>query len=124
MMLVTLITSNVQNDGFISKVLANAEHSTIHTLAYNIFAETVPSALLFSAAISSVVDYYADPSRKDELQELIQLSTAVAGDGTDHALMRFIAPVLGKSSATSHLTLEAHQKVARRQDVSSINQRK
>lgn len=121
-MLATLITSNVQNDGFIAKVLANAEHSTIHTLAYNIFAETVPSALLFSAAISSVVDYYTDPSRKDDLQELIQLSTAVAGDSTDHALMRFIAPVLGMSSAASHLTLEAHQKAARKQDVSSINQ--
>lgn len=122
-MLVTLITSNVQNDGFIAKALAlaSAEHVTLHTLAYNIFAETVPSALLFSTAISSVVDYYADPSRKDELQKLIQLSTAT-GDDTDHALMRFIAPVLGRSLAACHLTLEAHEKAARRQDVSSINQ--
>ncbi|KAF8551616.1 heme peroxidase [Imleria badia] len=113
----SLITSNVQNDRFIAKVLTSVKHSTIQTIAYNIFAETVPSALLFSAAISSVVDYYADPSRADELQKLIQLSTAATGDRVDEALMRFIAHALSKSSATPHLTLEAHQKSARGHDV-------
>ncbi|KAF8443793.1 heme peroxidase [Boletus edulis BED1] len=83
MLVTSLITGNVQNDRFIAKVLEGVKQPDIETIAYSIFAETVPSALLFSATISSVVDYYADPGRKDELQKLIQLSTA-PGDGTEH----------------------------------------
>lgn len=125
MLVTSLITSNVQNDGFIAKVLAVAKNPTTQTLAHEIFAETVPSALLFSAAISSVVNYYAEPSRKDKLQDLIHLSTAATGDDdTDRALMRFIVEALSMSSATFHLTLESHQKAVRRQDVSPINQQK
>ncbi|KAI9456431.1 heme peroxidase, partial [Boletus coccyginus] len=95
MVVTSLITSNVQNDSFIAGVLAVAPNSTIQTLAYDIFAETIPSALLFSAAISSVVNYYAEPSRKDKLQNLVHLSTAATGnDDTDRALMRFIVEAL------------------------------
>lgn len=121
MLVTSLITSNVQNDQFIVEVLSSAKNSSIQAIAYNIFAEAVPSALLFSAAISSVVDYYADSSRKDELQRLVQLSTAAAGDGTDHALMMLINHALSKSSSISHLTLETHQEAVRKQDVSSLN---
>lgn len=125
MVVTSLITSNVQNDSFIAGVLAAAPNSTIQTLAYDIFAETIPSALLFSAAISSVVNYYAEPSRKDKLQNLVHLSTAATrNDDTDRALMRFIAEALSRSSATFHLTPESHQKAVRRQDVSPINQQK
>ncbi|KAF8132273.1 heme peroxidase [Boletus edulis] len=93
MLVTSLITGNVQNDRFIAKVLEGVKQPDIETMAYSIFAETVPSALLFSATISSVVDYYADPGRKDELQKVIQLSTA-PGDGTEHALMKFISRAL------------------------------
>ncbi|KAF8132277.1 heme peroxidase [Boletus edulis] len=93
MLVTSLITGNVQNDRFIAKVLEGVKHPDIETMPYSIFAETVPSALLFSATISSVVDYYAAPGRKDELQKLIQLSTA-PGDGTEHALMKFISRAL------------------------------
>lgn len=119
MLITSIITNNVQNDRFIANVLESAKHSNIQTIAYNIFAETVPSALLFSAAISCVVDYYADPSRKEKLQKLIQLSTTATEDATDDALMKFIDGALGRSPVTSFLILEAHQKAAYGQDVSA-----
>lgn len=123
MVVTSLITNNVQNDQFIAKVLTSVEHSTIQTIGCNIFAETVPSALLFSAAISSVVNYYADPSRANESQKLIHLSTVPTADGIDDALMKSIVHALSESSATSHLALEAHHKAASTgsQDVGSID---
>ncbi|KAF8841489.1 heme peroxidase [Paxillus ammoniavirescens] len=76
----SVMTSNVQNDKFIAKVLSATKHYDIQTVACSIFDETVPSALLFSAALSSVVEYYSDPCRKEELQKLIQLSTDATKD--------------------------------------------
>lgn len=124
LLVTTLITSNVQNDRVLSRALASAKHSSIQSIAYNIFAETVPSALLFSAAIASVVDYYADPSRKDELQKLIQLSTTAPADSADPSLLKLIAHALSKSLSTFRLIVETYRKAASGQEVSSINQRK
>ncbi|KAG8221573.1 heme peroxidase [Butyriboletus roseoflavus] len=113
----SVITSNVQNDRFIANILARIKHSTIRTIAYNIFVETVPSALLFSAAISTVVDYYTDPSRKDDLEKLIKLSAIAEKDGRNGALMKLIDDALSRPSATSRLMLKAHQRAAHGQDV-------
>lgn len=110
MLVTSLITSNVQNDRFIANILASVQHSTIRAIAYNIFAETVPSALLFSAAISSVVDYYADPSRREDLERLVQLSTIITEGGPNGALMKLIDDALSKSLATSHLILKPNRK--------------
>ncbi|KAH0828618.1 heme peroxidase [Lanmaoa asiatica] len=90
----SLVTSNVQNDRFIADVLASAKHSTIQNIAYSIFAEIVPSALMFSACISSVVDYYADPSREKELGKLIKLSKLTKKDDRTGALMKLIDDAL------------------------------
>lgn len=122
MLVTSFITSNVQNGRFIANLLASLQHSTIRTVAYNLFAETVPSALLFSAAISTVVDHYADPSRKDDLEKLMKLSAIAEKDGRNGALMKLIDDALSRSSATSHLMLKTHERAAHRQDVSSINQ--
>lgn len=110
----SILSSNVQNDRFISNILENSKHSDMQAIAYNVFAETVPSALLFSAAISSVVDYYADPRRKEELQKLVQLITT-AKDATDGALMKFIDDALAGSPITC-LWQSAHA-----QDVSPVS---
>lgn len=122
-MLVTLfITNNAQNDRFVASILASAQHSTIRAIAYSIFAATVPSALLFSAAISSVVDYYAAPGREEDLKRLIRLSTITTDGGTNGALMRLIDDALSMSFAIPRLIFEARQKAAHRDDVSSDNQ--
>ena len=121
MLVTSIITNNVQNDQFIADVLKRAKHSDIQTIAYSVFAETVPSALLFSATISSVVDHYADPSRKREMQQLVQLSTTVTKEGkVDDGLMRLIDEALSRCSAIPLWVLEAHQKTAHGQDVSSV----
>lgn len=110
MLVTSLITSNVQNDRFIANVLASAQHSTIRAITHNIFAETVPSALLFSAAISTVVDYYADPGRREDLERLVQLSAIITEGGANGALMKLIDDALSKSSVTSHLILKPTRK--------------
>lgn len=122
MLVTSVITNNVQNDRFIANVLESAKHSSIQTIAYSIFAEAVPSALLFSAAISSVVDYYAGSNGKEKLEELIRLCTATTEGATNDALMKFIDEALGRFPATSPLTLEAYQKAAHGQDVSLISE--
>ncbi|KIK81042.1 hypothetical protein PAXRUDRAFT_833129 [Paxillus rubicundulus Ve08.2h10] len=82
----SVMTSNVQNDKFLAKILSATKHCDIQTVARSIFDETVPSALLFSAALSSVVEYYSAPYRAEELQKLVQLSTDATKDRTGDIL--------------------------------------
>ncbi|KAG9311348.1 heme peroxidase [Chiua virens] len=75
-------------DFLITSVLASERQSSVQSIACSIFSKTVPSALLFSLAISSVIEYYADPVRKEELEKLIQLCTATSKDpGTNGTLL-------------------------------------
>ncbi|KAF9219282.1 heme peroxidase [Gyrodon lividus] len=91
----SVITSNVRNDRFISRILSATQNCDIQTVASSIFDETVPSALLFSAALSSVIEYYSDPNRGEELHKLIQLSTDVTKDRTND-IMNFVDRALAR----------------------------
>ncbi|KIJ60758.1 hypothetical protein HYDPIDRAFT_116812 [Hydnomerulius pinastri MD-312] len=95
LLVVSVMARNVQNDQLIAKVLSATKDYDLTTIAYSIFEETVPSALLFSAALASVVEYYSQPNRKEEMQKLIELCTDATKDRTDD-ILNFIDRALSR----------------------------
>ncbi|KAH7919845.1 heme peroxidase [Leucogyrophana mollusca] len=68
---------NMQCNAFFSRILSSSKHLTIEEIACGIFAETIPSAALFSAALASVVDFYLQKGQKTSLDQLVKLCATV-----------------------------------------------
>ncbi|TFY55044.1 hypothetical protein EVG20_g9464 [Dentipellis fragilis] len=68
---------NDHSDAFLSALDATVDSdsdSALDSLVASLFAEVVPTAALFSKALVHVVNYYLDPSRQSEKEQLQRLT--------------------------------------------------
>ncbi|KAH7911753.1 heme peroxidase [Hygrophoropsis aurantiaca] len=108
---------NAQSNALLSKILASYKQLGIDGTADIIFAEAIPSAALFSAALTSVIDFYLTPGQEKGLGELVTLSASSSPEANAQTLAyihkalhcRFDAGGVGDGPLLSQLALGKHE---------------
>ncbi|KAH7890391.1 heme peroxidase [Phlebopus sp. FC_14] len=98
----SILTSNIHNDGLLTNILLEGKQWDLNNIAYTMFEETVPSTVLFSAVLASVVNYYSHASQERELQKLVELCTDTTRNPKDD-ILAFINRALAKAARNYQL---------------------